>query len=146
MWWGKADWMWLRFYVLSQISWIIDVVKHHSLGERKDIYEAFIRPNATAKCTILNLTPIDSKSHLTSTVVRHNFATICSSQSLSTNGSLPQTGNEAPLGGLFSSQQCPDDNLGSMDNSSWTATSKCSPLRKHANQFHQPHGYGYPPW
>jgi len=92
-------------------------------------------------CTILNHTLIYPTLHLESIVVYHHLC----SQSMSANGSPPKTVNMAPQGGLFGWQQRRDDNSGSSDNGSRTATGKDSQFGKHAEQYHPLHGYGYPP-
>jgi len=53
--------------------------------------------------------------------------------------------NMMPWGSLFGLYQSSDEDLVSLDNISWTTTSKVSPFRKHTNQYHLPQGYGYPP-
>jgi len=60
-------------------------------------------------------------------------------------GSPLKTANWAPPGGWFGSQQRRDDNSGSLDSGSQTATGKDSRSVKHANQYHPPHGYDYSP-
>jgi len=59
-------------------------------------------------------------------------------------GSPLKTVNMAPLGDLFSLEQRCDNNSGFSDNDSRNATGKDSQLVKHTNQYHPPHGYGYP--
>jgi len=63
---------------------------------------------------------------------------------MSTKGSPLKTVNMAPLGDLFSLEQRCDNNSGFSDNDSRNATGKDSQLVKHTNQYHPPHGYGYP--
>jgi len=58
--------------------------------------------------------------------------------------SPPMTTHIAPLGGLFASPQRHNDNSGSSDHGSQTATGNDSQTGKHTNQCHTPHGYGYP--
>ena len=99
-----------------------------------------IPPKVTAACNILNHTPIDSISHLTSIVVDH----LCL-QNMLTNGSPLKTANMAPPGGLFGMQQRREDNSESSANSTRTATGKDSQLGKQTNQYHLSHGYGYLP-
>jgi len=74
-------------------------------------------------------------------VVYHHLC----SQHMSTNGSPPKTANMAGPGGQFRMQQRREDNLESLENSSWTATGKDSRFGKQTNQYQPPHGYGYPP-
>jgi len=50
-----------------------------------------------------------------------------------------------PPGGLFGSLPCRDDNSGSSDNGSRTATGQDSRSGKHDNKNLPPHRYGYPP-
>jgi len=47
----------------------------------------------------------------------------------------------APTGGLFGSQQRPNDNLESSDNNPGTPPNKNSQFREPMNQFHSPPGY-----
>jgi len=96
----------------------------------------------TATCIILNHNLIYSTSHPTSLVVYHHHY----SQSMSMDRSPLKTANMAPQSGQLRSQQCHDNNLGSSDIWSWTATGKETPFGNHTNQFYLPHGYGYPPW
>jgi len=100
----------------------------------------FIPPKVTATCNILNHTLIYSISLLASIVVYHHLC----SQTVSTNGSPPKTGNMARPGGLFGTQQRREDNSESSENSSHTATGKDSPFGKQTYQYQPPHGYGYP--
>jgi len=84
--------------------------------------------------------PIYFKSPIASVL----HTTMLSFQSMSMKWSPLKTVNMAWPDGLFSSQQCTDDNLGSSDNSSPNAHSKCSAFGKFTNQFLSPHLYGYP--
>jgi len=51
----------------------------------------------------------------------------------------------APTGGLFGSQQCPDDNLGASDSNAGNTPSKDTQFGQPTNQFHPPPGYHYLP-
>ena len=63
-----------------------------------------------------------------------------------TNGSPPKTTNMAPAGGLFGSQQHPEDNVGASDNNTGNTLSKDTQFGQPANQFHPPPpGYSYLP-
>jgi len=65
---------------------------------------------------------------------------------MSTNGSPPKTTNMAPTGGLFGSQQRPDDNVAASDINGRKTLSKDTQFGQLANQFHPaPPGYSYPP-
>jgi len=59
-------------------------------------------------------------------------------------GSPPKTVNMASPGGLFGMQQPLEVNAQSPENSSRNATDKDSRFGKQTNQYHLPHGYGYP--
>jgi len=73
------------------------------------------------------------------------FTTIFCSHTMSTNRSPPKTTNMAPPGGLFGSQQHPDDNVGASDNNAGNTPSKDTHFGQPTNQFHPPLGYSYPP-
>jgi hypothetical protein len=64
---------------------------------------------------------------------------------MSTNGSPLKTTNMAPPGGLFGSQQRPDDNVGASENNAGNTPSKDTQFRQPTNQIHPPPGYSYPP-
>jgi len=64
---------------------------------------------------------------------------------MSMKWSPPKTANIATLGDQFGSQQRRDDNSVTLDNGSQTANGKDSQSGKHANQYHPPYGYHYPP-
>jgi len=64
---------------------------------------------------------------------------------MSTNGSPPKTTNMAPLGGLFDSQQHPDDNVGASDNNAGNIPNKDTQFGQPTNQFPPPSGYSYLP-
>jgi hypothetical protein len=64
---------------------------------------------------------------------------------MSTNGSPPKTANMAPPGGLFGSQQRPDDNVGASDNHAGNTPNKDTQFGQPTNQFPPPPGYSYPP-
>jgi len=68
---------------------------------------------------------------------------------MSTNRSLPKTTNMAPTGGLFGSQQRPDDNVGASDIDDGNTPSEDTRFRQPANHIHPPPppqpGYSYPP-
>ena len=67
---------------------------------------------------------------------------------MSTNGSPPKTTNMAPAGGLFGSQQRPEDNVGASDYNAGHTPSKDTQFGQSVNQFHPPPpppGYSYPP-
>jgi hypothetical protein len=49
----------------------------------------------------------------------------------------------APPGGLFGSQQRPDDNVGASENNGGNSPSKDTQFGKPTNQFHPPPGYSY---
>jgi len=101
----------------------------------------FIPPKVTATCTLLNHIPINSTSHGANIVVYHQLF----SQNISTKGSPRKTAKIYPLGGLFGYHQRRDDNSGSSDIGSWTATCEDSWSGKQTNQHYPPHGYSYPP-
>ena len=134
--------MWLEFHFLkAQIGFMDERYSDTTAHDNRMGYKTpIIPPKVTATCNILNHTPIYSTSHYASGVVYHD----CFSLTMSMKGSTPQSANMAPLGGLFGSQQLCHDDSGSWDNGSWTATGKDSQSRKHANQYHPPHGYGCP--
>jgi len=64
---------------------------------------------------------------------------------MSTNGSPPKTANMAPPGGLFGSQQCPDNDVGASDNQAGNTPIKDTQFGQPTNQFPPPPGYCYPP-
>jgi len=64
---------------------------------------------------------------------------------MSTNGSPPNTTNMAPSGGVFGSQQRPEDNVGASDNNAGNTPSKDTQFGQPPNQIHPPLGYSYPP-
>jgi len=64
---------------------------------------------------------------------------------MSTKGSLPKKVNMARPGDILPSQRHGDDNSESPDKSSQHATRSDSQFGKHANQYHPPQGYSYPP-
>jgi hypothetical protein len=64
---------------------------------------------------------------------------------MSTNGSPPKTTNMAPPGGLFGSQQRPEDNVGASDNNAGNTPSKDTQFGQPPNQIQPPPGYSYPP-
>jgi len=61
------------------------------------------------------------------------------------NGSPSKTPNMAPTGGLFRSQQRPDDNVGASDNNAGNTPSKDTQFGQPTHQIHPPPGYSYPP-
>jgi hypothetical protein len=63
---------------------------------------------------------------------------------MSTNGSPPKTANMAPPGGLFGSQQRPDDNVGASDSHAGNTPNKDTQFGQLTNQFPPPPGYSYP--
>jgi len=73
------------------------------------------------------------------------FTTIFCSHSMSTYRSPPKTSNMAPPGGLFASQQHPDDNVGASDNHAGNTPNKDTQFGQPTNQFPPPPGYSYPP-
>ena len=68
---------------------------------------------------------------------------------MSTNGSPPKTTNMAPTGGLYGSQQRPDDNVGASYNNPGNTPSKDTQFGQPAYQLDSPPppppGYSYPP-
>jgi len=64
---------------------------------------------------------------------------------MSTNGSPPKKTNMAPPGGLFGSQQRPEDNVGASVNNAGNTPSKETQFRQPPNQIDPPPGYSYPP-
>jgi len=64
---------------------------------------------------------------------------------MSTNGSPPKTTSMAPPGGLFGSQQRPEDNVGAFDNNAGNTLSKDTQFGQPPNQIQPPPGYSYPP-
>jgi len=71
------------------------------------------------------------------------ITTIFSLHTMSMNGSPPKTTNMAPPGGLFGSQQCPDDNVGASDNNAGNTPNKDTQFRQPTIQFPPPPGYSY---
>ena len=61
------------------------------------------------------------------------------------NGSPPKKPNMATLGGLFGSEQCPDDNEGELDNNAGNTPGKDTQFGQPTNQSLSPLGYSYPP-
>jgi len=59
--------------------------------------------------------------------------------------SPPKTTNMAPTGGLFATEQRPEDNVGAWDNNIGNMPSKDTQFRQPPNQCHPPPGYSYPP-
>jgi len=55
-----------------------------------------------------------------------------------TNGSPPKTTNMAPTGGLFGSQQRPDDNVGASYSNGGNTRSRETQFWQPANKFHSP--------
>jgi len=64
---------------------------------------------------------------------------------MSTNGSPQKTTNMAPPGGLFGSQQRPDDNVEASYNNAGNTPSKDTQFGQPTNQIHPPPGYSYLP-
>jgi len=64
---------------------------------------------------------------------------------MSTNGYPPKTTNMAPTGGLFGSQQRPDDNVGASDDNAGNTPRIGIQFRQPTNQFHSPPQYSYSP-
>jgi len=64
---------------------------------------------------------------------------------MSTNGSPLKTTNMAAQGGLFVSQQHPDDNVGASDNNTGNTLSKDTQFGQPTNQIYPPPGYSYLP-
>ena len=62
-----------------------------------------------------------------------------------TNGSPPKTTNTAPPGGLFGSQQRPDDYVGASDDDAGYTPNKDTQFGQPTNQFPPPPGYSYLP-
>ena len=77
------------------------------------------------------------------------ITTVCCSHTMSTNGFPPKTNKMVPPGGLFGSQQRPDDNVGASYNDGGNTPSNDNQFGQPANQFHPtpppPPGYSYPP-
>jgi len=73
------------------------------------------------------------------------FTTIFFSHTMSTNGSPPKATIMAPQGGLFGSQQHPDDNVRASDNNAGNTQSKDTQFGQPMNRFPPPLGYSYPP-
>jgi len=75
------------------------------------------------------------------------ITTIILSLTMSTNGSLPKTTKMGSTGGLFGSQQCPADNMGTSDDNAWNTPSNDTKVGQPTNQFHPPPppGYSYLP-
>jgi len=61
------------------------------------------------------------------------------------NRSPPKTSNLAPAGGLFGSQQRPDDNVGTSVYNAGNTLCKDTQFGQPTNQFDQPLGYSYLP-
>ena len=59
------------------------------------------------------------------------------------NGSPLKTTTMAATGGLFGSQQCPEDDVGSSDDNGGYTSGKDTQFGPHANQFHPAPGYSY---
>ena len=112
------------------------------LDNIKGYKKPIIRVKVTVTWDMGNYTWSYSTLHIASIIVYHHLSFIgC----LLMNSLSPKTVNMALLGGFFTWQLYSNDNLGSSDNSSLTDISLVTPCGKHTNQFHPPHGYGYPP-
>jgi len=64
---------------------------------------------------------------------------------MSTNGSPLKTANMAPPGGLFGSQQRPDDEVGASVNHAGNTPNRDTQFGEPTKQFPPPPGYSYPP-
>jgi hypothetical protein len=71
------------------------------------------------------------------------ITTIFCLHTMLTNGYTPKTTNMAPLGGLFGSQNHPDDNVGASD--AGNTQNKDIQFRQPTNQFPPPPGYSFLP-
>jgi len=120
----------------SKVQW------NTSRWPRRWIDEAFIQPMVTATSNILNYTPLHSKSPIALTICL--WPSFCS-LTMSTNGSPQKTPNTAPPGGLFGSQQHPDDNVEASYNNAGNTPSKDTQFGHPTNLIHPPPGYSYPP-
>jgi len=73
------------------------------------------------------------------------ITTIFSSHTMLTNGSSLKTTNMAPPGGLFGSQQHPDDNVRASDNNAGNTLNNETQFGQPTNQFPPPPARSYPP-
>ena len=64
---------------------------------------------------------------------------------MSTNRSPPKTTNISPPGGLFGSQQRPDDNVGASDTTAGNTQSKDTQFGQPTHRYPPPPEYCYPP-
>jgi hypothetical protein len=64
---------------------------------------------------------------------------------MSMNRSPSKTTNLAATGGLFGSQQCPDDNVGASVDNAGNTPIKDTEFEQPTKQIHPPPGIGYPP-
>jgi len=73
------------------------------------------------------------------------FTTICGSHRMLMNRAAPNFTNMAPTGGLFRSQQHPDDNVGASVNNAGNTPSKHMQFGRPTKWFYLPLGYSYLP-
>jgi len=73
--------------------------------------------------------------------IENLFTTMLCSHTMLMNGSPPKTTDMAPMGGLFGSQQRPNDNVGASDNDARNTASKVNQFGQPTNQFPPPPGY-----
>jgi hypothetical protein len=91
----------------------------------------------TATSNILNYTLLHSKSPIALTIcLRPSLG----SHTMSMNGPPQKTTNMARPGGLFGSQQRPDDNVEASYNNAGNTPSKDTQFRQLTNQIHPPPG------
>jgi len=142
--------MWLYFLFLGRVSW--DQRRSETpqfVTTRMDIRGLH---SAEGHCYHQYSQPYSTSFEITNWI-EYLITTIFFSHTISTNGSPPKTTNLAPTGGLFRSQQCPDDNVGASDYNAGNTRSRDTQFGQPANQFHPPPppppppppGYSYPP-
>jgi hypothetical protein len=103
---------------------------------------SFITPKVTATFNILDYTLLHSNSPIA--LILCILPSMCSHM-MSTNGSPQKKTNMAPRGGLFGSQQLPDDTVEGSYNYAGNTASKDTLFRQPTIQIHPSPGYRYQP-
>jgi len=125
----------------SKAKWITTVC---------DNQDAHKRPSFRRRSLLPSIFSNYSASFEITNWIDYWITTIFCSHTMSTNRSPPKTTSMAPTGGLFGSQQHPDDNVGASYNNARNIPSKDTHFGQPTNQFRPPPplpppGYSYPP-
>jgi len=116
---GRTYVLW--FHSLSQVSWDQRWSETPQFVTNKmDIRGLH---SAEGHCDLQH-SQLHSTSFQITDCIDNLITTIVCSHTMSTNGSPPMTTNLAPSGGLFGSQQRPDDNVGGSDNNAGNEPNK----------------------